>query len=183
MNKIIAIGASNSRNSINKEFASWAAGQIENAEVEVLDLNDFEMPIYSIDLETVSGIPEKARLFKDKIRQADGLIISFAEHNGTFSTAFKNIWDWISRIEKNTWLSKPTFLMATSPGPRGAVSVLNTAITIFPYRGANVVSNFSLPSFHENFKEDIIDPTLKTEFQAQLANFKEQVEAVNTAAV
>ena len=98
--KILAFGASNSKTSINKQFATYASNQIEKAEVILLDLNDFEMPIYSIDKEKENGIPDLAKEFKQYIKDCDGIIISFAEHNGAYTAAFKNIFDWISRIEK-----------------------------------------------------------------------------------
>ena len=49
MNKIIAFGASSSKNSINKKLASFVANKIADQEAVILDLNDFEMPIYSED--------------------------------------------------------------------------------------------------------------------------------------
>ncbi|MEO8255397.1 MAG: NAD(P)H-dependent oxidoreductase, partial [Flavobacterium sp.] len=49
--KITAFGGSNSKHSINKHFATYAASLFENADVEVLDLNDFAMPLFSVDLE------------------------------------------------------------------------------------------------------------------------------------
>jgi NAD(P)H-dependent FMN reductase len=61
--KIIAFGASSSKKSINKQLATYAAGQFKNASVEVLDLNDYEMPIYSMDKEAESGIPQLATDF------------------------------------------------------------------------------------------------------------------------
>ena len=97
--KLLAFGASNSKNSINKQMAIWTANQIDEAEVEILDLNEFEMPIFSVDRESESGIPQLEKNFKEKIQWADGIIISFAEHNGAYSAAFKNIYDWVSRIE------------------------------------------------------------------------------------
>lgn len=63
-NKILAFGASNSINSLNKKLAVYAANQIEEAEITILDLNDFEMPIYNIDREKESGIPDLAAQFK-----------------------------------------------------------------------------------------------------------------------
>jgi NAD(P)H-dependent FMN reductase len=39
-------GASSSKDSINKQLAAYAAGLFENASVEILDLNDYEMPIF-----------------------------------------------------------------------------------------------------------------------------------------
>jgi NAD(P)H-dependent FMN reductase len=165
MKKIIAFGASSSKTSINKQLATYAAGQFENAEVEVLDLNDYEMPIFSTDKETESGIPELAKDFFNKLGTADLLVISFAEHNGAYSTAFKNIFDWTSRIHSKTFQEKQTLILSTSPGPRGGSSVLEIAKNRFPFQGAEVKGSFSLPSFNDNFnaKDGITDTALNNE--------------------
>ena len=114
MKKILAFGASSSRNSINKQLAKYASSQIKEAEITLLDLNDFEMPIFSVDKEKADGIPEPAQVFKKHILEADGILISFAEHNGSYSSIFKNTLDWTSRIEGKIWEGKSMFLMATS---------------------------------------------------------------------
>lgn len=171
--KIIAFGASTSKNSINKALAQYATTKIDNANIEILDLNDFEMPIYSIDRENESGIHELALKFKELIKGADGIIISFAEHNGAYSAAFKNIYDWVSRMGKYVWENKPMFLLATSPGPRGGSSVLNLANTLYKRSNSNTIVTFSLPSFYENFsiEEGIKDSTLLEKFNGQLNTF------------
>lgn len=151
MKKIIAFGASSSKASINKQLATFAANQFQNASVEVLDLNDFEMPIYSVAKEKDNGIPQLAQDFYDKLGTADVIVISFAEHNGAYSTAFKNIFDWTSRINAKTFQEKPVLLLSTSPGPRGGSSVLEIAKNRFPFQGAVVKGSFSLPSFNDNF--------------------------------
>ena len=172
MKKIIAFGGSNSKSSINKEFANYTANKIENVEVEVLDLNDFDLPIYSIDVENESGIPANAKSFANKIKEADGIVISLAEHNGTYTAVFKNLLDWISRIEKSVFHDKPMLLMATSPGGRGGQTVLETAINSFPRFGANVVSTFSLPSFYDNFKEsELVNEDLLNQLNKQVTEF------------
>lgn len=170
MKKIIAIGASNSKNSINKQFAHWAAGQLDNSEVEVVDLSKIELPLYSIDIEQASGIPQAALDLKVKIKEADALIFSFAEHNGNYSAAFKNVMDWISRIEKGIWANKPTLLLSTSPGGRGGKTVLGIAEAAFPRLGAQVAGSFSLPTFAQNFtqEEGITDSGLREDFDEQL---------------
>jgi chromate reductase len=117
MKKIIAFGASSSKTSINKQLATYTANQFENTLIEVLDLNNYEMPIFSTDKEAQIGIPQLAQDFYDKLGTADLIIISFAEHNGAYTAAFKNIFDWISRINGKTFQEKPTLLLATSPGP------------------------------------------------------------------
>lgn len=151
MKKIIAFGASSSKTSINKQLATYAANQFQNASVEVLDLNDFEMPIYSVDKEKDNGIPQLAQDFYAILGTADAIVISFAEHNGAYSAAFKNIFDWTSRINAKTFQEKPMLLLATSPGPRGGSSVLEIAKNRFPFQGAVVKGSFSLPSFNDNF--------------------------------
>ena len=175
--RIVAFGASNSKNSINKTLAAYAASKLDDVTVNVLNLNDYEMPIFSIDREQESGIPELARQFKNQLRETDGIVISFAEHNGSFSTAFKNIFDWTSRIEKNIWFDKPMFLLATSPGGRGGKSVLETAVRGFPHAGGKVIASFSLPSFEHNFskEEGITDSDLRKEFEEQLNLFRKAI--------
>ena len=164
--KIIAFGASSSKTSINKQLATYAAKQFLNAEVEVLDLNDFEMPIFSSDKESENGIPQLALDFYNKLGTADLIVISFAEHNGTYTTAFKNIFDWSSRINAKTFQEKPVLLLSTSPGPRGGSTVLEIAKGRFPFQGAIVKGSFSLPSFTDNFdaEKGITNSVLKNEF-------------------
>ena len=48
MKKIVAFGASSSKNSINKELAKYAASRVPESTYEMIDLLDFEMPIYSV---------------------------------------------------------------------------------------------------------------------------------------
>lgn len=151
MRKILAFGASSSKTSINKQLATYAANQFEKAAVEVLDLNAYEMPIYSIDKEKENGIPTLATNFYDKLGSADVIVISFAEHNGAYAAAFKNILDWTSRINAKTFQEKSMLLLATSPGPRGGSSVLEMAVQRFPFQGGIVKGSFSLPSFNDNF--------------------------------
>ena len=153
MKKIVAFGASTSSNSINKKLATYAAQQIKNSNIKILDLNNFEMPIYSEDSERLSGIPKEAYDFKEIIKEADGIIISFAEHNGAYTAAFKNVFDWISRIEKVVWYNKPMFLMATSEGLKGASSVLQMAYNRISRGNHNQIPYFSLPNFSDNFNQ------------------------------
>lgn len=179
MKKIIAFGASSSRNSINKTLATFAANQLNKVDVKLLDLNDFEMPIFSIDRENENGIHQLAHDFKNEIKNADGIVISFAEHNGAYAAAFKNIYDWVSRIDSNVWESRPLFLLATSPGGHGGKSVLEIAYNRFSRGYNNSIVRFSLPSFGENFSEDtgITSEELRTEFEEQLNKFSQALNS------
>ena len=174
MKKIIAFGASSSKNSINKQLANYVANQFQNANVDLLDLNDYEMPLYSVDKEKNQGIPELAKAFFAKLGNADLILISFAEHNGAYSTAFKNIFDWISRIDGNTFQGKQMLLLATSPGPRGGSTVLEIAKNRFPFQGRIVKGSFSLPNFNNNF--DAEKGITNLEFKNQLTEIIESIE-------
>jgi len=153
--KVIAFGASSSRTSINKKLATYtanlAATTNSDIKVEILDLNDFELPIFSQDKEIELGQPEAAKAFFDKLGESDAIIISFAEHNGSYTAAYKNLFDWASRINQKVFQSKPMLLLATSPGPGGAASVLAAAVGSAPYFAGNVKASLSIPSFFENF--------------------------------
>ena len=178
MKKILAFGASSSRNSINKQLAYFVAARIKDAEVTRLDLNDFEMPIFSVDRERENGHPEEAKRFKEHIRQSDGIVVSMAEHNGSYSAAFKNLMDWTSRLERSLWLDKPMLVLATSPGGRGAKTVLEQAADRFARMDGRVIGTFSLPSFNKNFSSEtgVVDEELKAELEKQLKAFEMAVE-------
>jgi chromate reductase len=157
--KVLAFAASNSRSSINKALVTYASSLLEHAEIEVIDLNDYEMPIYSSDRENDSGIPQRAHDFYNKISAADALIISFAEHNGSYTAAYKNLFDWTSRIDPKVYQDKPTVLLATSPGPGGAGGVLAAAKGSAPYFGMDVKADLSVAKFFDEF--DVEKGTLK----------------------
>jgi len=156
--KLLAIPASNSKKSINKSLLGYAATLVENSNASILDLNDYEMPIYNIDLEEAHGIPDAATKLRQEIGDADAIVISLAEHNGSYTAAFKNTLDWMSRIDRDIFQSKKMILLATSPGPGGASRVLEFATTSMPFFGGEVIDSFSLPSFYDNFsyEENVI---------------------------
>lgn len=149
--KILAFAGSPSSTSINKQLVTYAASLAPNAQVEILDINDYEMPIFSVDREKEIGAHPLAQAFLDKIASADLVLLSLPENNGNYSAAFKNLFDWMSRIRKDVFHDKPMLLMATSPGARGGQSVLEIAQSNLPRYGANIKAVFSLPVFHENF--------------------------------
>lgn len=176
MKTIIAFAGSDSKTSINKQLAAYAASLVEDATVKVLDLNDYELPLYGIDKEQEIGIPENAHAFLNEIKSADGIVLSLAEHNGAYATVFKNIFDWMSRIDGKLWSDVPMLLMATSPGGRGGQTVLDIAKGRFPYMGGNIVADFSLPSFGDNFSESgIKDETLAQKLEEAVFVFSKAV--------
>ena len=149
--RILAFGASNTKNSINKALARFTAELVPNAEIEVLDLNDYDLPIFSEDLEKEIGQPQAAKDFFEKIGSAEGVIVSFAEHNGSYSAAYKNLFDWASRIDQKVFQDKPTVYLATSPGPGGAGSVLASAKGSAQFFGVDLKAAVSVANFYDVF--------------------------------
>ncbi len=174
MKKILAIGASNSSKSINTQFATYVANQLEEVQVVTADWKDLVLPLYSPDLEAVDGIPENVQQFIDLVHSVDAVVLSLAEHNGLPSAAFKNLWDWTSRINLKFWSNKPMLLMAASPGGRGGASVLSVVSNLMPHFGGNVVAEFSLPTFHENFQGgQLINDQLKVDLQTSVQQLQQ----------
>jgi chromate reductase, NAD(P)H dehydrogenase (quinone) len=167
---IIAFAASNSKASINKQFVNFVANQFNHFSAEILDLNDYDLPLFSVDVEKEIGIPDNAKRFYDKLQSADVILISMAEHNGSYTAAFKNLFDWTSRFQLNMFLNKKVFLLSTAPGAMGGRFVLETALNRFPRHGAEIMGQFSLPKFYENFNAEngIINQELKQQFDLVL---------------
>ena len=174
--KILAIGASTSSTSINRQLAVHTAGLLNGAAVTDFSLRDLALPIYSEDEEKENGIPAAAQQFFDAIASHHGIVISLAEHNGSYTAAFKNLYDWASRIDQKVWQDKPMLLLSTSPGARGGASVLAAAEATFPRMGAQLAATFSLPSFYDHFgDETLTDPALAEGLARAVATFQKNL--------
>jgi len=176
MKNILAFAGSNSKDSINKQLVVYASVLLEDAKVTILDLNDFELPIFSKHLEENEGIPENAIAFLNHLKQADGVVLSLAENNGAYTAVFKNLFDWMSRAEGKLFYGKPMLLMATSDGKRGGASVLAMAYSRFPRHNAAIAAQFSLPSFFENFADQkITNPELDRQLKEAIKLFQKEL--------
>lgn len=179
--KVLAFAATSSKTSINKQLVSYAAGLATDAEVEILDINDYEMPLFSTDREAELGSPAEAQAFFAKLGEADAVMISFAEHNGSYTAAYKNLFDWTSRIDQKVFQGKPMLLLATSPGPGGARNVLAAATTSAPYFAGEVVASVSVASFYDVFDVEngrITSESVADEIAAAVTELTEKAGAV-----
>ncbi|RRO19773.1 NADPH-dependent FMN reductase [Flavobacteriaceae bacterium 14752] len=173
MKNILAFAGSNSSTSINFKFVSHAVSLIKDHKVELLNLKDFDIPMYSADFEEQSGIPESIVKLNEHIQNVDALLISVNEHNGGLSAFFKNCIDWLSRNDRDFLKNKKLCILSTSPG-RGAAQMANDyAVEILPRFGAEIVSSFALASFGHSFSEDkgITDENQNKDFKAALNQF------------
>ena len=162
--KIVAFGASISKKSINKTLATYVANLVADADIDVLDLAEFELPLFSVDKEEEIGQPQAARDFLARIAAADALVISFAEHNASYTAGYKNLFDWASRIDLKVYQGKPAIYLSASPGKGGAANVLEAAKGSASYFGADLKAAVSVASFYDVFDFDanrILDPKLQ----------------------
>ena len=129
------------------------------AEVTVVDLADYPLPVFDEDLEADEGMPEKAAALKQLFLSHDGLMISSPEYNSSISGALKNVIDWVSRSApgepaKAAFLGKAAVLMAASPGELGGLrglvhlrSILgNISVIVLP-------DQIAVPQAHKAFDE------------------------------
>lgn len=177
MAKILAFAGSNSSQSINYKLVQHTVEGLNEHNVQLLNLANFPFPMYSEDYERENGFSNSLIELKNDIADADGLIIAVNEHNSNPSAYFKNLLDWLSRLERFYLQDKPVFLMSTSRGKRGGVSALEIVNNLLPRFGAQVVSSFSLPYFIENLegKKKIADPELAKNHEKALQQFLEQI--------
>ncbi len=129
MAKILAFAGSSREGSFNKKLIRIAATGAENAgaDVTLIDLANYPMPIFNQDFESNEGMPDKARQFKNLLIEHDGFLIASPEYNSAFSALLKNVIDWASRRELDdepplaAFKGKVAAIMATSPGALGGI--------------------------------------------------------------
>ena len=149
---------------------------MKEVEIITIDLNDYILPIYGEDFEAENGIPTAVKRLDEIIDSADGFVISLAEHNGSYTAVFKNILDWLSRINMQIWRERPMLLFATSPGGRGGATVLQSASAYFPFLGGKIIETFSLPSFYDNFKDgEVIEENYRRELEDKTVRFSKEL--------
>lgn len=157
--RVLSFAASNSRDSINRLLVRHVEKMLldragASLTIEHIDLNDFEMPIYSIDRELASGIPDAAQRFYGAIGYADAIVASFAEHNGTVTAAWKNIFDWMSRINSKVWQETPIAVLSATPGPRAGEGVLGYQSSLIPYSGGRLIASVGVGRWGEAYNAE-----------------------------
>jgi len=148
MPKILAFAGSARKDSLNKKLLKIAVegAQAAGADVTLVDLADFELPLFNQDLESDMGMPDIAGKFKRLMIAHDGFLIASPEYNSAFSPLLKNTIDWASRSESDdepplmAYRGKTAAILATSPGGLGGMRGLvmlrmllgNLGVIVFP---------------------------------------------------
>lgn len=187
--RILAFGGSLRRDSFNRKLAAIAAdgAREAGAEVTLIELRDFPMPLFDQDLEAEIGKPEEARRLKQLFLSHQGLLIASPEYNSGYSAALKNAIDWVSRGDSadepplSALAGKSAVIMATSPGGLGGLRGLvplrmllgNLGITVLP-------DQIAVPSAFQAFGPDgrLVDPAQENKVKALGAALTEHLKKV-----
>jgi chromate reductase len=155
--KILVFAASLRKDSFNKKVARNVAEALKamgSTTAQLVELNDYEMPIFNEDLET-SGLPKKVLEFTELVKNADAVIISTPEYNGCIPPVLKNTIDWLSRPQPHPWTGKPILLMAASGGALGGIRGIYHTRTPLDNLGAFVFGQFfTVPKVHTLLDKD-----------------------------
>lgn len=171
--RVLAFAGSNNKKSINYQLVQFTTSLIQDVEIDVLDIRDWDIPMYSLNLDAGEA-PEKIVELITLLQEYDGFIIASPEHNGGTPAFFKNIIDWLSRKQKNAFGKNPTFLMSTSPGAKGGSTNLKYLVHSLPYQGAMIATTYSLPSFYDHFKDGkVVEGDYLGELHESIGEFKE----------
>lgn len=108
--------------SYNGRLAALAARELalRDAEVRLLSLADYPLPLYDGDHEAARGVPEPALKLAELMLASDGVFIASPEYNQSVTPLLKNAIDWLSRIRddryRDLWTGRVFAIGAASPG-------------------------------------------------------------------
>lgn len=162
------------KESFNTKLLQLAAKHVGASPSAIVDLNQYNIPLYSGDIEA-AGIPEGVQKLAKNIEQAQAIIIASPEYNYSISGVLKNTIDWISRVRPMPFRKKPILLLAASMGPIAGIRGLwQTRIPLEGLGNYVYPDMFSLGVAHENLKDDIfVNPDDQKRFAVTLEGFSE----------
>ena len=180
--RCLVFGASRRRGSLNDRLAALAADVVEEqgATVDRAGMADFECPSYDFDVEQSTGLPEAAREFCRRIKEADAFIIASPEYNASMPGVLKNSIDWVSRARPQPFNGKQALLMSASPSMVGGNRGLWSLRVPLEHLGTRIYPDmFSLAQAHEAFTSDgrIANDVLQQRFASTIDCFLDLVEA------
>ena len=174
--RILAFAGSLRSESFNKKLVPIAArvARDAGAEVTLLDLKDFPLPLFDQDLEAGQGMPENGTRLKKIVTDHDGLLVASPEYNSSVTAVLKNVIDWVSRSAPGepplvAFQGKVATLMSASPGALGGLRGLVHLRSILGNIGVIVLPDqISVARAHEAFQPDgaLIDPRQQASVEA-----------------
>ncbi|MFO1519567.1 MAG: NAD(P)H-dependent oxidoreductase [bacterium] len=187
--KILAFAGSTRTHSHNKKLVKIAASgaRAAGAEVTLIDLRDYPLPLYDGDLEEKEGLPDNAVKLKELFKSHHGFLISCPEYNSSITGVLKNTIDWVSRPREGEtslagFMGKGAALMSASPGVLGGLRGLVHVRSILGNLGVFLLpEQIAVTKAHEAFNEEgrIVPEKLHASVEnlgASLARFLEKLK-------
>jgi NAD(P)H-dependent FMN reductase len=188
--KILAFAGSTRKDSYNKQLIRIAVqgARAAAAEVTLIDLKDFPLPLFDQDLEMARGMPEPAQQLKKLMINHDGFLIASPEYNSSITAVLKNAIDWVSRpaLEEPplvAFTGKVASLMSASPGNLGGLRGLVHLRAILGNIGVLVLPDqIAVPKAFEAFNPDgsLRDPKQQTGIEKLGANLAGVIQKLRT---
>lgn len=130
--KILGISGSLRKGSYNTALLKAAVGLMpEGVQLEAGSIHG--IPLYDGDLEAAQGSPPAVQALKDRILQAQGLLLVTPEYNNSLPGAFKNAIDWLSRPSADipkVFGERPVGVIGASPGGFGTILAQNAWLPV-----------------------------------------------------
>ncbi|MDH3361927.1 MAG: NAD(P)H-dependent oxidoreductase [Nitrosopumilus sp.] len=190
LTKILAFAGSTRTDSFNKKLVKIAAAGAKEAgtDVTIIDLRDFQMPLYDEDLERQEGLPSNTRKLKELMASHDGFLIASPEYNSSISGVLKNTIDWTSRHSNgespmSCFKDKVAGLMSASPGGLGGLRGLVHVRAILENMGVLVIpEQIAISKAHEVFNSDgfMNDPKQEQRIKSIGANLAKILQKLNS---
>ena len=120
------------------------------ATVEIIDLKEYNFPIFDGTFKTLINPAENVIEFAEKIKLSDGIIIVTPEYNGGYPASLKNAIDLLYK----EWRHKPVAIATVSAGPFGGSQVLlSLQFILWKMKVWTITEIFSVPNVHQNYDD------------------------------
>lgn len=172
---IFLMAASLRKDSINKKLTDLCDKILSaNHKIDYPNIEEFNAPLYNMDIQTTTGIPATINDFAKRITQAQKIIISCPEYNFSISGVLKNLIDWVSRIQPMPWKGVEILLMSASPSMVGGNRGLwHTRVPLEACGSFVYPEMFSLADAFKAFDQDgsLVDKKLQSRLDQLLNDF------------
>jgi chromate reductase len=159
--KILAFAGSMRKASFNRRLLPAAVEGARNAgaEVTLIELSDYPLPLFNQDEEAASGLPANGRKLKDLFKAHGALLLACPEYNSSITPLLKNTLDWVSRQDGAEsggvpYKNKLAGLVSASAGRWGGMRGLRHVREILTTLGCVVIpEQYNLSAADKAFDE------------------------------
>jgi len=157
---ILAFAGSARRDSWNRKVLAVAVdgAREAGADVTVVNLGDYPMPLYHADWHDEHGVPAAMGELRTLMMAANGLLIASPEYNMSITPLLKNTIDWLSQevdgqSGRAPFEGKVGGLMGASNGAFGTIRALPHVSSILANLGVLMLPVVAVPGVAKAFDD------------------------------